>query len=105
MTLFDHKHVIKIIESFDDEKLNIIVMEALENACELIDVFTHYEQNWLDKGQPLIEEDMVRLIIKGICEGLSHIHEKGITHRDMKMENILIDMDERVLKIIDFGLS
>jgi serine/threonine protein kinase len=43
-------------------------------------------------------------IIKGICEGLHCIHKEGLTHLDIKPENVLLDahMDP---KIIDFGLS
>ena len=44
-------------------------------------------------------------IIRGICEGLYHLHhEKKIYHMDMKPENILLDND-MVPKITDFGLS
>uniref|UniRef100_A0ACD5Z1Q0 Uncharacterized protein n=1 Tax=Avena sativa TaxID=4498 RepID=A0ACD5Z1Q0_AVESA len=43
-------------------------------------------------------------IIKGICEGLSHLHEKRILHLDLKPANILIH-DHMVPKIADFGLS
>ncbi|VAI41889.1 unnamed protein product [Triticum turgidum subsp. durum] len=43
-------------------------------------------------------------IIKGICEGLLHLHEKRILHLDLKPSNILIDI-HMVPKIADFGLS
>ncbi|KAM3215248.1 hypothetical protein ACQJBY_067308 [Aegilops geniculata] len=44
-------------------------------------------------------------IIRGICEGLYHLHkEKQIFHMDMKPDNILLDND-MVPKITDFGLS
>ncbi|KAM3298182.1 hypothetical protein ACQJBY_039906 [Aegilops geniculata] len=44
-------------------------------------------------------------IIRGICEGLYHLHqEKQIYHMDMKPENILLD-NGMVPKITDFGLS
>lgn len=44
-------------------------------------------------------------IIKGICEGLHHLHkEKGIIHMDLKPPNILLDND-LVPKITDFGIS
>ena len=43
-------------------------------------------------------------IIKGICEGLLHLHEEHILHLDLKPGNILVD-DHMVPKITDFGLS
>lgn len=44
-------------------------------------------------------------IIKGICEGLHHLHmEKNIIHMDLKPANILVH-DQMVPKIADFGLS
>ncbi|XP_044432490.1 probable serine/threonine-protein kinase CA_C1728 [Triticum aestivum] len=44
-------------------------------------------------------------IIRGICEGLHHLHtEKHIYHMDLKPGNILLDND-MVPKITDFGLS
>ncbi|KAK3136592.1 hypothetical protein QOZ80_5BG0439080 [Eleusine coracana subsp. coracana] len=44
-------------------------------------------------------------IIKGICEGLNHLHkEKQIIHMDLKPDNILLD-EHMVPKITDFGVS
>ena len=47
-------------------------------------------------------------IMKGILSGVAYIHEKGITHRDMKPDNILIGKgvnDSLSIKLIDFGLG
>ncbi|CAL4994747.1 unnamed protein product [Urochloa decumbens] len=43
-------------------------------------------------------------ILKGICNGLCHLHEAHIVHLDLKPANILLD-DNMVPKISDFGLS
>ena len=39
--------------------------------------------------------------------GIAYCHEKGIVHRDMKLENVLFVTEEKdsPIKIIDFGLS
>jgi len=43
----------------------------------------------------------------GVCEGVQHVHQKGLIHRDLKPPNILVtDSDGRwIAKIIDFGIA
>lgn len=43
-------------------------------------------------------------IVKGVCEGLNHLHMKHFVHLDLKPANILMD-DNMEPKISDFGLS
>lgn len=49
-------------------------------------------------------EDRVQLITMQIVLGLQHMHSKGVLHRDLKLENILVTNDGRI-QIADFGLS
>ena len=43
--------------------------------------------------------------LKTLLETLSEIHELGVIHRDLSLQNILTDLEERKLTIIDFGLA
>jgi serine/threonine-protein kinase len=43
-------------------------------------------------------------IIQDICSGMSVAHHTNIVHRDLKPQNILIN-DDRLVKIVDFGLA
>ncbi len=40
-----------------------------------------------------------------ICEALEEAHTRGIIHRDIKPNNLLISADERIIKITDFGVA
>lgn len=49
-------------------------------------------------------EDQARYCFVQILMGIQYLHSKKIIYRDIKPENIMIDMDGN-LKIADFGLS
>ena len=92
--LNNHKNLIKLYEVHETINSIYMVMELLQGG------------QLLDKMQNNLTEDEIIYIIKGILEGISHIHEKNIMHRDLKPENILFrneyDLDP---VIVDFGLA
>ena len=47
----------------------------------------------------------IRCYIHSLLKGLSYIHSKRIVHRDIKPANFLYNKEDRIGKIIDFGLS
>jgi serine/threonine protein kinase len=49
-------------------------------------------------------EEVVRFYAAQICMAIGYLHKKGIMHRDLKLENILVD-EWGYLKIIDYGLA
>lgn len=89
-----HNHVVKIYETIETQKHIIIVMELCAGGDLL---------NYVRKRRRL-KEPFARKIFKQIIDGLSYIHSKGVAHRDIKLDNILLDGKGNV-KIADFGVS
>lgn len=53
--------------------------------------------------QTLPEEEAKRLI-KQLIQVLAYLHSQGITHRDIKLENVILN-EKNNIKVIDFGFS
>ncbi len=60
-------------------------------------------RKYIEENAPVSLES-ARRIIYPICDALDYAHSKGIVHRDVKPENIMICDDGRV-KLMDFGLA
>ncbi len=43
--------------------------------------------------------------VEQVCAGLGHAHERGIIHRDIKPQNLLLAADRKTVKIADFGVA
>ncbi len=47
-------------------------------------------------------------IFQQVCDGLAHVHEKGVVHRDIKPSNIMLtktNHDKWLVHIVDFGIA
>jgi len=81
---------------FDTEDTLFIVMELMEGG-ELYDEIV--------KRKTFTEADAAT-IVKQLCEALQYLHKRGIVHRDLKLENLLLKKKGGLeIKLADFGLS
>ena len=91
---------------------NIIKMHDLIETQKQICIITDYiggiSLNQYVKTQcanRIIKESTCRKFFKQIVEGFDYLHQKGIAHRDIKLDNILIEENTKMIKIIDFGFA
>jgi serine/threonine protein kinase len=86
--------VIKLIDWYERSDSFIIIMERPEAVKDLFDFITE---------KAVLEEKLSRLFFRQVVETVSACHKAGVIHRDIKDENILVDMRTYTLKIVDFG--
>src|SRR5262249_1901365 len=58
----------------------------------------------LCRRQPLSLQAML-YYVRQICEALAEAHQRGVIHRDIKPNNLLLTAAERIIKITDFGVA
>lgn len=90
----NHPAIVQVYDVVFDEDDDWIVMELVEGR-------TMAE---LAAGQALPLADALRWG-RQVAEGLAAAHARGIVHRDLKLENVMIADDGRAAKILDFGLA
>ena len=89
-----HPSITKILETFESEKYIFIIMEYISGGNL---------QSFVKKRRKLSEKT-AKIFFKQIIEGIKYIHSQNIVHRDIKLENILIDLNNNI-KICDFGVG
>jgi len=57
----------------------------------------------LAEVKPLPLDDALQIAVR-VCDALAHMHEKGVVHRDIKPQNIMLCTDGS-LRIVDFGIA
>jgi serine/threonine protein kinase len=96
-----HRHVVSLIELFESPSCLWLILELVDGGDlrSLLANHSHYS------------EAMASRHMKQILEGVHYLHSRGVVHRDIKLDNILLyggkhgDSGHGEVKIADFGLS
>ncbi|KAF1815383.1 kinase-like protein [Eremomyces bilateralis CBS 781.70] len=91
---FLHPHIARLYEVIVTEKLVWLVLEY----CPGDELYTHL----LNHG--LMEPSKVQRIFTQLVGAVAYVHQKSCVHRDLKLENILLDKHGNV-KLVDFGFT
>ena len=94
ITKLNHINIVFVYKIIETQEDYYIIMEY----CKLGELF-----DYIVKKKRLDEEE-ASIFFYQLINGVEYIHSKGIAHRDLKPENLLLTED-KILKIIDFGLS
>ncbi|XP_066170506.1 hormonally up-regulated neu tumor-associated kinase-like [Sylvia atricapilla] len=92
--MIKHPNIVQLYETLETDNSYYMVMELCLGG-DLLDRIC-------DKKR-LVEQEVKRYT-RQILSAVEHLHCQGIVHRDLKIENFLLDENNNI-KIIDFGLS
>jgi len=88
-----HPNVVRLLDFDEDEGTCFFTMEFVDGVTL---------QSMVDQGGPLAPE-RAALLLAAVADGLAAAHERGLVHRDVKPDNILVARDVPLL--LDFGLA
>ena len=94
MKNLNHFSVVKLLDTIETEKYILIIMENVLGG----DLLTFI------KKRNKLPDKVAKFIFKQLLQALKYIHNKNIVHRDIKLDNILIDLNNNI-KLCDFGVG
>ena len=94
LKIVKHKNIVQLYEILETPQHIFIIMEY----CEGQDILDYI----LTKGR--LSENEALKYFQQLINALYYLHSQNITHRDIKIDNLLLDRNMD-LKLIDFGLS
>ncbi|XP_073821223.1 testis-specific serine/threonine-protein kinase 1 [Musca autumnalis] len=89
-----HDNLITFYQSIETSHRVYLIMQLAENGT-LLDYV---------RDKKFLEESQSRNLFKQLISAVEYIHSKGVVHRDIKCENLLLDENFN-LKLIDFGFA
>lgn len=94
IALLSHPNIVKVYDVGFSDKIQFIVMEYIDGITL---------KEYIENEKVLTWKDSVHFIIQ-ILRALQHAHDRGIVHRDIKPQNIMLFTDGTI-KVMDFGIA
>ena len=94
MRCFNHPNIINLSRLYEDSDYIYLVLDlAVEDLIETLHRETRFVENFACH------------LAKQLLTAIADIHSKGIIHRDIKLDNILMMSDNETIVLADFGIS
>lgn len=94
IAVLSHPNIVKIYDVGFSDKLQYIVMEYIDGITL---------KEYIEEEKVISWKETVHFVIQ-ILRALQHAHDKGIVHRDIKPQNIMMFSDGTI-KVMDFGIA
>ncbi|MDD4851378.1 MAG: protein kinase, partial [Gemmiger sp.] len=95
ISILDHPNIVKVYDVSVTNTLQYIVMEYIDGIT--------LKEYLKQRGGPLTWKEVVHFATQ-VLSALDHAHSKGIVHRDVKPQNIMLLADGSI-KMMDFGIA
>ncbi|MEG1104039.1 MAG: protein kinase [Oscillospiraceae bacterium] len=95
IAVLNHPNIVKVYDISVSDKLQFIVMEYIDGITlkEYMD----------ERKEPLTYKETV-FFVSQTLQALAHAHDKGIVHRDIKPQNIML-LRDGTIRVMDFGIA
>lgn len=90
-----HPNIIKLDKIFKLPDSIALVLQLAEGG----ELFDHV------KLKKRLSEEETKMFMKQICNAVMYLHDRGIVHRDLKLENILLNKEKNQIFLSDFGFA
>lgn len=94
IAVLNHPNIVKVYDVSFGDLIQYIVMEYVDGITL---------KQYIERQQNLRWKDAVYLTIQ-VLRALQHAHDKGIVHRDVKPQNIML-LSDGTIKVTDFGIA
>ncbi|CAO3663741.1 unnamed protein product [Rhizopus stolonifer] len=97
-----HPHLLALHRVIQDDAYMYLIMELCDQGDLFDFVIKDQDVNYVR------QEDQVKTWFSQILDAVAYMHSQGVYHRDLKLENILLqqeDEDDLCCKVADFGLA